>query len=203
MKATIVLNGNTNETFIINSETIIAVDGGAKLLKDRGILPKAIVGDMDSLENEIIEYFKRKNVEIVVFPAEKDETDCELAIRYAIENGYDEIEIINFFGERLDMILSLFGLMKKFNVKITLRSEKLECGIIKKQMEKKVKIGEIWSFIPLCKAKFNLYGFKYQFNGEMKIDNPIGVSNETISENVKIEVLDGEVIYFRWMKKPL
>ncbi|MBT1248633.1 MULTISPECIES: thiamine diphosphokinase [unclassified Thermosipho (in: thermotogales)] len=203
MKATIILNGNAKETLYINSDIIIAADGGAKVLKERGILPNVIIGDLDSLDNDTLEYFKQNNVEIIEYPKEKDETDCEIAIKYAVENGYDEIEILNFFGERLDMILALFGLMKKFDTKILLRSEKLECSIIKNTFEKNVKIGEIWSFIPICNAKLKLDGFKYAFDGKMNIENPIGISNETSSKNIKVQVFEGEVIYFRWLKKPL
>ncbi|MBB6063298.1 thiamine pyrophosphokinase [Thermosipho japonicus] len=205
MKATIVLNGNIDETLVLNTNHIIAVDGGAKLLKKRNILPDIVIGDLDSIDKETIDFFKKQSVKIIEYPREKDETDCELAIKYALENGFKEIEIINFQGERIDMIFALYGLLKKFDANIYLNSEKLESAILKEnnKLEKEVKIGEIWSFIPLCNATFMIEGFKYPFNGNMSIENPIGVSNETTDEKIKIHVEKGEVIYFRWKKKPL
>lgn len=205
MKATIVLNGNSDETLILNSNLVIAVDGGANLLKKRGILPNVIIGDLDSIDNETLEFFKQHSVEVIKFPKEKDETDCELAIKYATDKGAKNIEIINFLGERIDMIFALYGLLKKFNIDITLISEKLESSIVKKGqvLEKNVNIGETWSFVPLCSSKFTIEGFKYPFDGKMNIENPIGVSNETTKEMIKVKVYEGEVIYFRWKKKPL
>jgi|OM-RGC.v1.015587615 thiamine pyrophosphokinase len=205
VKATIVLNGNIDETLVLNTNHIIAVDGGAKLLKKRNILPNIVIGDLDSIDNETIDFLKKQSVKIIEYPKEKDETDCELAIKYALENGFKEIEIINFQGERIDMIFALYGLLKKFDANIYLNSEKLESAILKENntLEKEVKIGEIWSFIPLCNSTFMIEGFKYPFNGNMGIENPIGVSNETTAEKIKIHVEKGEVIYFRWKKKPL
>ncbi|WP_126992973.1 thiamine diphosphokinase [Thermosipho globiformans] len=205
MKSTIVLNGNIDETLVLNTNHIIAVDGGAKLLKKRNILPDIVIGDLDSIDKETIDFFKKQSVKIIEYPREKDETDCELAIKYALENGFKEIEIINFQGERIDMIFALYGLLKKFDANIYLNSEKLESAILKENnaLEKEVKIGETWSFIPLCNATFTIEGFKYPFNGNMSIENPIGVSNETTAEKIKIHVEKGEVIYFRWKKKPL
>ncbi|SHH37085.1 thiamine diphosphokinase [Thermosipho atlanticus] len=202
MKASIVLNGASKELNILNSDLIIAVDGGANLLKDKGILPHVIIGDLDSIDKKTLDYFKTKNIKILKFPVEKDEIDCELAIKYAIDIGADEIEILNFDGERLDMILALFGLMKKYKHKIVARSKKVDIGVLRNCSEIIVEKNEVWSFIALCKAKISLDGFKYKFNGYMDITNPIGVSNVTISKKIKINVSDGEVIYFRWKKNP-
>ncbi|MBO8160804.1 MAG: thiamine diphosphokinase [Thermosipho sp. (in: Bacteria)] len=203
MKATIVLNGNTNNLHIPINDLIIAVDGGANLLRKNNIIPNVIIGDLDSIDDETLNYFKERKVKIIKFPKEKDKTDSELAIIYAMENGADEIKIINYNGERLDMILALFGLMKKYNLNIKAISEKLEIGIIRKKLEMKTQKNEIWSFIALCEADISLEGFKYPYNGKMTFNNPIGVSNVTIDNEIKIEVSSGEVIYFRWKKSPL
>lgn len=203
MKFSIVLNGDSEKLDLKQTDYIIAVDGGANLLFKNNILPHTIIGDLDSIDNKKLEFFEKKGVEILKFPQEKDETDCELAIKYAISKNASEIEILNFYGERLDMVLALFGLMKKYNIKIIAKTEKVEIGILKNTFEMETRIGEIWSFIALCKAKLSLSGFKYKFEGYMEFNNPIGVSNTTISNKVKIEVFEGEVIYFRWKKNPL
>ncbi|MDK2886674.1 MAG: thiamine pyrophosphokinae [Thermosipho sp. (in: thermotogales)] len=203
MKVSIVLNGNSEIIKLDKTDYIIAVDGGANILFKNHILPNSIIGDLDSVEKNTLEYFRKNGVEILKFPSEKDETDCELAIRYAISKNASEIEILNFFGERLDMILALFGLMKKYKMKIVAKSEKVEIGIIRNTLEMETNVNELWSFIALCDAKISLHGFKYKFNGNMEFSNPIGVSNITISSKIKIEVIEGEVIYFRWKKNPL
>ncbi|MBO8139078.1 MAG: thiamine diphosphokinase [Thermosipho sp. (in: Bacteria)] len=203
MKVSIVLNGNLEKLNLNQTDYIIAVDGGANLLFKNNIFPNTIIGDLDSIDNKKLNFFKKNGVEILKFPQEKDETDCELAIKYAISKNASEIEILNFYGERLDMVLALFGLMKKYNVKIIAKTEKVDIGILRETYEMETKKGEMWSFIALCKARLSLSGFKYEFNGYMEFNNPIGISNITISNKIKIEVFEGEVIYFRWKINPL
>ncbi|MEN3042248.1 MAG: thiamine diphosphokinase [Fervidobacterium sp.] len=203
MKATIVLNGMTNGTMYITGELIIAADGGAEELRRRNVLPNVIIGDLDSISDTTLEYFENKGVRIQVYPHEKDETDLELAINYAFKHGATEIEILNWQGERVDMILAMIGLISKYK-NITAVSENCELGVLcAGSYNFKASVGETWSFIPLCEAEFSIDGFKYKFNGKMCIESPLGVSNETLRNEVSAEVKNGKVVYIRWKKKPL
>jgi len=87
VKASIIVNGGTKGTLLITGDYIIAVDGGANELRRRGIIPNVIIGDMDSISQSTLNYFKDKGVKVVTYPHEKDETDLELALVYAFENG--------------------------------------------------------------------------------------------------------------------
>lgn len=203
MKATIVLNGIANGTMYITGELVIAADGGAEELRRRNILPSVIIGDMDSISDSTLEYFENKGVRIQVYPHEKDETDLELAINYAFKHGASEIEILNWQGERIDMILAMIGLISKYK-NITAIAENCELGVLSGgTYNLKAISGETWSFIPLCEADFSIDGFKYKFNGKMCIESPLGVSNEALRNEVNIEVRSGKVVYVRWKRKPL
>jgi len=206
MKASIILNGSSEGTLYITGELIIAVDGGAEELRRRKILPHVLIGDMDSVSDETLEYFESNGVKIHVYPPEKDETDFELALNYAFKHGATEVEVLNWQGERLDMMLALVGLMSRYDNVVAI-SDKCEVGVIKagEMNEQTLKAfpGETWSFIPLCSAEFSIEGFKYHFNSKMDITAPIGVSNIALNSEVKIEVKSGKVVYVRWKKKPL
>lgn len=203
LKATIVLNGVSNGTMFITGEMLIAADGGAEELRRRNLLPDVIIGDLDSISDESIEYFQSKGVKIQVYPHEKDETDLELAINYALKYGATEIEILNWQGERIDMIIAMIGLMSKYE-NITAVADNCEIGLLSTgEHSLKAIRDEIWSFIPLCEADFSISGFKYSFDGKMSITSPIGVSNEALENNVKVNVRSGKVVYIRWKKKPL
>lgn len=203
MKATIILNGIVNGTMYITGELIIAADGGAEELRRRNILPNVIIGDMDSISDSTLEYFENKGVKIQVYPHEKDETDLELAINYAFKHGADEIEILNWQGERIDMILAMIGLISKYK-NVTAIAENCELSVLSDgTYNLKSLPGETWSFIPLCEADFSIDGFKYKFNGKMYIESPFGVSNEALRNEVNIEVRSGKVVYVRWKRKPL
>ncbi|MGQ9855320.1 MAG: thiamine diphosphokinase [Fervidobacterium sp.] len=206
MKASIILNGNSNGTMYITGELIVACDGGAEELRRRGIVPHVLIGDMDSISDDTLEYFESKGVKIQVYPHEKDETDFELALNYAFKHGATEVEILNWQGERIDMILAMIGLMSKYD-NVTAISDNCEVGVIKagENSDRTLKAvrGEIWSFIPLCSAEFSIEGFKYKFDGNMEITSPIGVSNVALNSEMKVNVRQGKVVYVRWKKRPL
>lgn len=202
MKASIILNGASNGTMYITGEIVIAADGGAEELRRRNILPDIVLGDMDSISQNTLEYFEDKGVKIHIYPHEKDETDLELAINYALKHGANEIEILNWNGERIDMIIAMIGLMIKYK-NITAISDACEVGVFCEGTHlPKAIVGEIWSFLPFCEADFSISGFKYKFDGKMEITSPTGVSNEVIDNNINITVRSGKVVYVRWKRKP-
>ena len=202
MRASIIVNGNYNGTMYITGDLIIAADGGAEELRKRNVLPHVIIGDMDSISEETLDYFENMGAKIQIYPREKDETDLELAIIHAFKHGASEVEILNWQGERVDMILAMIGLLSKYE-NVTAVSDSCEIGVLRTgENVLKAMPGETWSFLPLCSAQFKLVGFRYAFEGEMHIESPIGVSNEALSNEVRVNVENGKVVYIRWRKKP-
>lgn len=203
MRASLVLNGESSGTLVITGQLLVAVDGGANVLMERKLLPHAIVGDMDSIRAETLEYYSKLGVDIVRFPHEKDETDLELALSYAFERGASEVEILNWHGERIDMILAMVGLISRFG-RVVAVSERCDIGVLSAgRHELSALRGETWSILPLCTASFSLSGFRYGFDGVMNLEKPIGVSNESVGDRVVLDVREGKVVYVRWKRKPL
>ncbi len=117
-RACLVLNGQVKDyeelkKIILSKEyaTIIAIDGGADHLYKMGIKPDYIVGDLDSISEDIFEKFKEESVEYFKYPCKKDETDSELGILLAIEKGNVCIDIYAALGGRVDHELSNIGLL--------------------------------------------------------------------------------------------
>jgi thiamine pyrophosphokinase len=71
---------------------VVAADGGARHLAAIGRLPDLISGDGDSLGDEI-RAFEEKGVRLELHPADKDESDLELAIDAAIRAGARQIDL--------------------------------------------------------------------------------------------------------------
>ncbi len=89
-------------------------DGGLKHRYGLGVEPDLIVGDFDSYENP------RLDIETVVLPREKDDTDTFFAVKEAAARGCDNFLLLGVFGQRLDhtfvnisILLYLSGLGKK------------------------------------------------------------------------------------------
>jgi len=55
----------------------------------------------------------RYNTEVVSYPQEKDETDLELALLYAEEQGIDHIVMVGVMGGRMDMTIANILLMTR------------------------------------------------------------------------------------------
>ncbi|MDR3313867.1 MAG: thiamine diphosphokinase [Oscillospiraceae bacterium] len=76
---------------------IIAVDGGSDTLRKWGITPDFALGDFDSIQAAVPE-----NVPCKRYPAEKDESDMELALWEGLHRGFRRFEFIGAGGGRPD-----------------------------------------------------------------------------------------------------
>ena len=89
---------------------ILAADGGARHALDLGLTPSVIIGDLDSATFDL-QPLTAAGTKIIQHPRDKNETDLELALDYAVQNGYREIVIIAALGNRLDQTLGNLALL--------------------------------------------------------------------------------------------
>ena len=101
-------------------DLIIAADSGLNNARLLDLSVKTVVGDYDSL-GRVPE--QGPDVEVITHPAEKDETDTQLAIRLALSRGADDIHIIGGLGGRLDHTLSNLAILE------ALAQKKVRCVI--------------------------------------------------------------------------
>jgi thiamine pyrophosphokinase len=80
------------------AELIVAADGGTLALEGWNFVPHAIVGDLDSLGIDRAAEFAALGVTVVPYSPEKDESDLELAIAYAIAAKADDIVLLGILG---------------------------------------------------------------------------------------------------------
>ena len=114
MKSYIFIGGEVEksalEAAIPAGALVIAADSGYDNAKKLGLAERCdfIVGDFDSTKEKAF----CSRAKIVRVPAEKDETDTQLAINIALENGADELYIIGGLSGRLDHTLSNLYLLE-------------------------------------------------------------------------------------------
>ena len=114
MKSYIFIGGEVDksalESPIPEDALVIAADSGYDNAKKLGYAERCdfIVGDFDSTKERAF----CSRTKIIRVPSEKDETDTQLAINVAIENGYDELYIIGGLSGRLDHTLSNIYLLE-------------------------------------------------------------------------------------------
>lgn len=144
-----------------NSGDIFCADGGGNLLEVLGLYPLELWGDLDSIELQTLEKYRKKGTVIKKFPKEKDFTDSELLIQYLVDK-YDKIIIIGGLGGRKDHELTNINLIFKYK-KLYFLTQREEIFYIPDDMLLKNYKGKIISFIPFSdKVKnLSLKGFQY------------------------------------------
>lgn len=128
MKALIFANGKAKKGVMVyralsdsDDAYIIAADGGARIawLYDKSV--QTVIGDMDSLSEEELAKLEAGGAEILRHPPEKNETDLELALIYALDKGAKWIRIIGAIGGRFDQMLA--------NVYLLALPQLLDCDV--------------------------------------------------------------------------
>lgn len=90
---------------------VAAADGGARLAQACGLEPNAVIGDMDSLTAAEVAALRASGATILSYPQEKDETDLELALMWAVEQGAAWIRVVGALGGRFDQMISNLHLL--------------------------------------------------------------------------------------------
>ena len=89
---------------------LIAADRG-EFFKGTDWQPEVAVGDFDSLSAEGELYLQGLvETEIVRLKPEKDDSDTQSAVNFAIDHGAERITILGATGKRIDHLMANFGL---------------------------------------------------------------------------------------------
>ena len=70
---------------VAGGRKIICVDKGIELCKACGVVPNVLIGDFDSANQSSVEWARAKNIPVERYPADKDFTDTQLALKRAAE----------------------------------------------------------------------------------------------------------------------
>ncbi len=84
---------------------VIAADSGLDLAHRLGIDVDVVVGDLDSAEAESVQRARAMGAEMLVYPADKDATDLELAIDAALRGDPSRVILLGGRGGRIAHLL--------------------------------------------------------------------------------------------------
>lgn len=124
-RAVILANGTppsraTLEQAVRDAGRFVCADGGAETARAAGLVPEAVIGDLDSASEDTIAHFAAVGVRIVR-DLDVERTDTEKAIEYVLEREpVDEIAIYGATAGRLDHVLGNLSLLHKFADRIHL-----------------------------------------------------------------------------------
>lgn len=212
MQSLIISGGSLNKDFALSYIRkysfgfTVAADRGMDFFYEHKMVPDYIVGDFDSAEPEVLRYFRNLNGEqrpkILQFEPEKDETDTELAIRIAIQQGCDDIHLLGAMGSRVDHMLGnlhLLGAAMKQGAACRMVNEnnrvRMICqGMSLRREEQYGTYVSLFPFTPQVKG-LTLTGFKYPLEDyTLECYHSLGVSNEIIAEEAEISFQEGVLL---------
>jgi thiamine pyrophosphokinase len=111
MKALILANGELHDSSVLRRrvqaesfDLVLGADGGASFARTLGLRLDGVIGDLDSLSPE--EQLGLGDIPVKPYTAEKDETDLELALRYAQAKGVERVVVVGALGARMDMTVA-------------------------------------------------------------------------------------------------
>ncbi len=124
-KCIILANGNAPQKSVIqflkkkNYSTLICADGGANHAKKLGLTPDYIIGDLDSVKQQTINFYKSKSK--IIRLKRQNDTDVEKCLKFAIKKGFKDAVLLGVTGDRLDHTFCNLGIIIKFFKKIKLQ----------------------------------------------------------------------------------
>jgi len=187
-------------------EAVLCADGGARYARALGIVPDLIIGDMDSLDAELLRTFAENGVAVERHPARKDETDTRLAITRALAMNPRMIMVFGALGRRLDHSLANLGLLMaglEKGVPIKLIDEDSEVFVVTGTATISGEAGQTVSIFPWGgQARgITLEGFEYSlFSEAVTIENPYGISNRLTAAAGRIRVDAGCLLVIHYVR---
>jgi len=191
----------------MTSYSIVCCDGGVRHADKLNVKPDVIVGDMDSIAAAELERREASGTKILRYPANKDATDTQLVLEYALELKPAAVEIWGALGGRVDHALAnLFLLDWSKEVSIKLIDEYCEAFIVRKKASFSKAVGQTVSLFALDdKAEgIKLSGFQYPLdNAKLVAQSPRGISNVIVTKDAAMEVQAGRLLVIHYWQKDI
>ncbi|MGN0331795.1 MAG: thiamine diphosphokinase [Lachnospiraceae bacterium] len=182
---------------------IIGVDKGMEFLYRHDIMPSYIVGDFDSVDQKIADYYRNETqVPIREFNPVKDASDTEIAIRLAMALGCEEMLILGATGGRVDHLwanVQCLAIPFKAGVNARILDSQNSIRLIgcETVLKKEETYGPYFSVFPLGQEVYNfsITGAKYPLkNHTLTAYDSLCVSNQIEEDQVVISFMDGIVV---------
>ena len=204
MKRCVIVGGaDINNYEYINNllredDFLVFCDSGLKHMSKINVSPSLIVGDFDSHERINI------NVETIVLPCEKDDTDTVYAMKEGIKRGYEDFLLIGVVGARFDhsfVNISILINLYKLGFKAELIDDYSVMSVVG---DTPAEIPDDYSYFSLLNITGKADGVsitnaKYTLdNAEIKSEYQYATSNEVIKGKVAtVSVKDGLLLLIK------
>ena len=181
--------------YLKNAKRIICCDGSVQNLILCGLQPDAIVGDMDSLNEELANRFADR----IYLDENQDTNDLTKAVSWCNEIGYKDIVIVGATGKREDHTLGNISLLADYikNVNVIMVTD---TGILRPLLNSSTLPSfpgqQISIFSIDTEIQVTSHGLKYPLN-RTKITNWwFATLNEALGDSFSLEFKEGRIIVY-------
>jgi len=201
-RAVVIAGGEIHTTPAIGpDDLVIAADSGYDHAVALAVPVDLLVGDLDSISVTGLEHARRTGVEIEEHPADKDNTDLELALRAAIARSAASIDVYGGEGGRLGHLLSMalstaHPSLAAADVTWHTGTGTVRAATPQHPISFSAAIGELVTLLPVGTADgVTTTGLRWALDdATLEQGTSRGVSNEAVSDRVSIEVDEGAVL---------
>lgn len=206
MRAAIFLNGAPDSGPLLGAvakaaDLIVAADGGARHAIAAGIVPDLIVGDLDSLGEELAQEAERRGASLQRHPAKKDMMDGQLAVLAAAERGATTADFVCAAGGKPGAVFAIPHILltaERKGLRSTVfagwgRMFVLEAG----SRTVEGMVGDSVSIFPLAgpATGVTLEGMAYPLqNASLQPGDTLGFHNELIGQKATVSVECGTLL---------
>lgn len=209
MKCVILANGDYGDVdsckWLLNeADIILCADGGANYAYQMDATPAYIVGDMDSILPQVMDFYKEQGVEFRRYPQRKDFTDTQLILNLIEELDADEIVFLGSLGKRLDHTLANIYC----GAELALKGKKVwhytssySAYLVSNEITISGKVGDMVSVLALSEQAQGVYeqGFEYPLkNVTLEKWNPYAISNVLAKNEGVIKVGKGLLLVIHY-----
>ena len=208
MRALVVANGESPSSALweelrAGADLVVAADGGADLALAVGIVPDAVVGDLDSVSAAA-----RSSIPADRFHRDPDHhsIDLQKAIAYAIERGAREIDVIASGGGRADHAFANLSVLTLFRGRAVVRlvDDRFAISLVDGNASVEGQPGTVVSLVAIgvCEG-VRTVGLRWDLHGERLPFSPRGIHNEMAEAHATVSVVSGDLLLFqgRWVEK--
>ena len=207
MKVVIFANGfiDSDKQFIPDikpGDLVIAADGGARNALISGLHPDVVIGDLDSISDQDKENLSIQGTRFITYPHDKDQTDLELALDYAVHIGADEAILVGLLGGRLDQTLANLLLLSKdaySSMRLAVSASPDTAHLLRGQdtITIEADTGDIVSLIPLSPVVSGVTTHNLRWSliaAKLEFGSTLSVSNEMEAPRASIQIDNGKLL---------
>jgi len=189
------------QTVAGRADLVVAADGGARYALDAGVIPDLVVGDMDSLGEDLAREVERRGASLERHLVRKDKMDGHLAVLAARERGATVADLLCAAGGRFGALFAVPHILlaaERIGLRSTVvadwgRMFVIETGSLTMEGVPRDSV----SIFPLSgqATGVTLEGLAYPLeDARLEPGDTLGFHNELISREGRVSVREGALL---------